>query len=57
MQSTWVFGDAFEIQKFPTDLSAGYYTFGGNVTGTDDEPPMVIEQFDHTENTCRMKAK
>lgn len=52
MQSVFVVGNASEIQKIPTDLSLGYFTFGGSVYGSDDSPPQVFEQFDHSDETC-----
>lgn len=56
MQSAWVFGEASDVQKLPTDLSAGYFTFGGSVVGTEDEAPCVYEQFDHDGDTCSAYA-
>lgn len=52
MQTVWVVGNASDIQKFPTDLSAGYFTFGGSVYGDYDNPPQVNEQFDHDADSC-----
>ncbi|KAI3391655.1 hypothetical protein diail_6993 [Diaporthe ilicicola] len=52
MQSVWVVGNASEIQKTPTELSAGYFTFGGSVTGNETSDPQVYEQFNHTTCTC-----
>ncbi|KAJ4394874.1 hypothetical protein N0V93_004094 [Gnomoniopsis smithogilvyi] len=52
MQTVWVVGNASEIQKLPTDLSAGYFSFGGSVYGTDDSPPQVNEEFDHNATLC-----
>lgn len=52
MQSVWVFGNASDIQKVPTDLSTGYFTYGGSVTGDEQSPPQVYEQFNHTASTC-----
>ncbi|KAG8156604.1 hypothetical protein KVR01_013555 [Diaporthe batatas] len=52
MQSVWVVGNASEIQRTPTELSQGYFTFGGSVTGNETSPPQVYEQFDHSLSTC-----
>lgn len=52
MQSVFVVGNASEIQKIPTDLSVGYFTFGGSVYGSDDSPPQVFQQFDHSNEIC-----
>ena len=52
MQSVWVVGNASEIQKTPTELSQGYFTFGGSVTGNETTDPQVYEQFDHSASTC-----
>jgi hypothetical protein len=52
MQTVWVVGNASEIQKTPTELSAGYFTFGGSVTGNVTDDPQVYEQFDHDTCTC-----
>lgn len=52
MQSVWVVGNASEIQKTPTELSLGYFNFGGSVTGNDTHDPQVYEQFDHGLSTC-----
>lgn len=54
MQTVWVVGNASDIQKLPTDLSAGYFTFGGSVYGSDDSPPQVNQQFDHSMDMCQM---
>lgn len=56
MQSVWVFGNASDIQKVPTDLSTGYFTYGGSVTGDEQSPPQVYEQFNHTSGTCGVSA-
>lgn len=53
MQTVWVVGNASEIQKIPTDLSSGYFTFGGSVYGADDSPPQVYQQFNHSSDTCQ----
>lgn len=52
MQSVWVVGNASEIQRTPTELSQGYFTFGGSVTGNETSDPQVYEQFDHSTYTC-----
>lgn len=53
MQSVWVIGDASEIQSTPTELSAGYFTYGGSVYGNESYYPDVCEQFDHSLDFCR----
>lgn len=52
MQSVWVVGNATEIQSMPTELSAGYFTYGGSVYGNETWSPDVCEQFDHNKDTC-----
>lgn len=52
MQSVWVIGNASEIQKTPTELSSGYFTYGGSVYGNVTYYPEVCEQFDHSIDTC-----
>lgn len=53
MQSVWVVGNATEIQRLPTELSAGYFTYGGSVYGNETWQPDVCEQFDHAgPDTC-----
>ncbi|KAK3375863.1 multicopper oxidase-domain-containing protein [Lasiosphaeria ovina] len=51
MQSVWVVGDAADIQKIPTELSAGYFTYGGNVYGNTTYHPSVYQYFNGT-NKC-----
>lgn len=55
MQSVWVVGNASDIQKVPTELSAGYFTYGGSVTGDEQSYPQVLQQFDHTNTTASCK--
>lgn len=53
MQSVWVVGNASQIQSMPTELSSGYFTFGGSVYGNETYPAEVCEQFDHGLDTCQ----
>lgn len=54
MQSVWVVGNASDIQKVPTELSAGYFTYGGSVLGNEESPPQVLQQFEHnTTDSCQ----
>lgn len=48
MQTVWAVGTAEQIQDIPTDLSAGYLTFGGDVYGNATHSPQVYEAFDHS---------
>lgn len=52
MQSVWVVGNASQIQSMPTELSSGYFTYGGSVYGNETWSPDVCEQYDHSRNTC-----
>lgn len=52
MQSVWVVGNASEIQTMPTELSVGYFTYGGDVYGNETYNPDVYEKWDHGSNTC-----
>lgn len=48
MQTLWVVGDAADIQKTPTELSQGYFTFGGDVYGNETHAPTTFEQFNQS---------
>lgn len=56
LQSVWVNGNAEQIQSMPTELSAGYFTYGGSVYGNEKRSPAVCEQFDHGRDTCPSTA-
>ncbi len=46
MQTVWVFGDAESItQKLPMPNVTQYLTYGGDVYGNDQKPPVVNHYF------------
>lgn len=42
MQTVWVFGNATEILKVPTEYAEGYMTYGGSSNGNETHDPSPI---------------